>query len=185
MSRPPARPTDAETDPERADRQAPEVAVGPAPARHRAVGSLSDLPVAGLTRRRIALLLGALLAAWVVVLFARQVGEASEATTQADAMRASNVDARRRRSRPRSASSSRSSSPAYIAQQAREYRLGLPREIPFILADDAPPLAADAPGSAAVRLGAVVDRRSPLESWLDLLFGSPDQPEGDTATAPG
>ena len=45
----------------------------------------------GLTRRRVALLLGALLAAWVIVLFARQVGEASEATTQADAMRASNV----------------------------------------------------------------------------------------------
>ena len=42
---------------------------------------------------------------------------------------------------------------AYIQQQAREYRLGRPREIPFILADDAPPLAADAPGSAAVRLG--------------------------------
>ena len=184
MSRPPARPTDAETDPERADRQAPEVAVGAAPGAASGVGSLSDLPVAGLTRRRIALLLGALIAAWVVVLFARQVGEASEATTQADAMRASNVTLQ-----IQVAAAQRElqqiQQPAYIAQQAREYRLGMPREIPFIIADDAPPLAADAPGSAAVRLGAVVDRRSPLESWLDLLFGSPDQPEGDTATAPG
>ena len=43
-----------------------------------------------------------------------------------------------------------------------------------MLADDAPPLAPDAPGSASVRLGAVVDRPSPLESWLDLLFGAAD-----------
>ena len=38
--------------------------------------SLADLPVAGLTRRRIALLLGAMVAAWVIVLFAHQVGQA-------------------------------------------------------------------------------------------------------------
>jgi hypothetical protein len=65
---------------------------------------------------------------------------------------------------------------AYIVQQARQYRLGTAREIPFILADDAPPLAPDAPGSAAVRLGAVTERTSPLESWLDLLFGSGEDP---------
>ena len=52
--------------------------------------SLADLPVAGLTRRRIALLLGALVAAWVIVLFARQVSEASEASTRADEMRSQN-----------------------------------------------------------------------------------------------
>ena len=74
---------------------------------------------------------------------------------------------------------------AYIQQQAREYRLGRPREIPFILADDAPPLPPDAPGSAAVRLGEVVDRRTPIESWLDLLFGSPDDAEGALPRAAG
>ena len=69
------------------------------PAAAAAVGSLSDLPVAGLTRRRIALLIGSLVAAWVIVLFARQVGEASEATARADGMRAANVslDGRGRR----------------------------------------------------------------------------------------
>jgi cell division protein FtsB len=184
MSRPPARPTDAESEPDRADRQAPEVAVGPAPGTSGTTGSLSDLPVAGLTRRRIALLLGALVAAWVVVLFARQVGEASAATTQADDMRASNVTLQ-----AEVAAAQRElaqiQQPAYIAQQAREYRLGDPREIPFIIADDAPPLGADAPGSAAVRLGAVVERRSPIDSWLDLLFGSPDQPQGDAAIPTG
>ena len=44
------------------------------------------------------------------------------------------------------------------------------REIAFSLEADAPALPPDSPGSAALRVGAptVV---SPLESWLDLLFG--------------
>jgi len=50
--------------------------------------------------------------------------------------------------------------------------LGGPDEIPFMLAADAPPLAADAPGSASVRVGADLERRSPLETWLALLFGA-------------
>ena len=58
-----------------------------------------------------------------------------------------------------------------------------------MLADDAPPLAADAPGTAAVRLGAVVDRPSPLESWLRLLFGPGGgpggEPGGEPARVPG
>ena len=84
MSRPPARPTAAESEPDRAERPEPEAGSTPTPAAAAAIGSLSDLPVAGLTRRRIALLIGALVAAWVIVLFARQVGEASEATARAE-----------------------------------------------------------------------------------------------------
>ena len=155
-------------------------AATPAPAATASLGSLSDLPVAGLTRRRIALLIGSLVAAWVIVLFARQVGEASDATARAVDMRAANVvlsvevaaleDELTLIQRQ-----------AYIEQQARGYRLGKPREIPFSLADDSPALAADAPGTAAARLGAVVDRASPLEAWLQMLFG----PGGDSAVAPG
>jgi hypothetical protein len=59
----------------------------------------------------------------------------------------------------------------YIDQQARAYRLGTAREIPFVLAADAPALGGDAPGSAANRLGAPVDTRSPLDHWLAVLFG--------------
>ncbi len=51
-----------------------------------------------------------------------------------------------------------------------------PRERPFILADDAPALASDAPGTAATRLGANLDDETPLESWLDLLFGESVDP---------
>ena len=59
----------------------------------------------------------------------------------------------------------------YIAQAAREYRLGKAREVPFALADDAPSLADDAPGSALVRLGTRAAEPTPLESWARLLFG--------------
>jgi cell division protein FtsB len=136
------------------------------------MGSLADLPVAGLTRRRIAILLGALVAAWVIVLFARQVSEASEATARADAMRASNaqleIDVA-------ALENERSliSKPEYIGQAARSYRLGDPDEIPFTIADGAPSLPPDAPGSATVRLGAKPDETTPLESWARLLFGDP------------
>ncbi|HET7829431.1 MAG TPA: septum formation initiator family protein [Candidatus Limnocylindrales bacterium] len=139
------------------------------------LATLADLPVAGLTRRRIALLIAALVAAWVIVLFARQVGEASEASTRADAMRAQNevLAANVAALEQELALIQRQ---AYIEQQAREYRLGAPREQPFILADDAPPLASDAPGTAATRLGAEASAATPLESWLDLLFGTSADP---------
>ena len=164
----------------------------PTPAAAAALGSLSDLPVAGLTRRRIALVIGALVAAWVIVLFARQVGEASEASTRAEVMRASNE-----RLEGDVAALEREleliQRQAYIEQQAREYRLGEAREIPFVLDAAAPPIAVDAPGTASVRLGA--DRRmiTPLEAWVDLLFGPGGDPArpagatdaGDTAGAAG
>ena len=182
MSRPRTRPTAADSDPDRTERPEPEVAA-PTPAA-AAAANLSDLSVAGLTRRRVALLLGALIAAWVIVLFARQVGEASEASSRADGMRAANAVLAREVAAAERELQQIQQLP-YIEQQAREFRMGHPREIPFILADDAPPLAADAPGSAAVRLGAVIKRASPLDSWLDLLFGSPDDPQGLALGASG
>jgi cell division protein FtsB len=174
MPRRATRRTAAEPPEPAAEAAAPEAAGAlSTPAATTTLGSLSDLPVAGLTRRRIALLLAALVAAWVIVLFARQVGEASEAMSRADAMRTSNaaLEVEVSALEDELALIRRQE---YITQQAREYRLGTTREIPFILADDAPPLAPDAPGSAAVRLGAVTERPSPLESWLELLFGPAD-----------
>ena len=60
---------------------------------------------------------------------------------------------------------------SFIRLAGRAFGLGGPREIPFALAAGAPPLAADAPGSAAVRLGAIERPRSPLDAWLEVLFG--------------
>lgn len=180
MPRSDSRPA-ADPVPDAPEQRVPEPrTVAPTPAAAASLGSLSDLPVAGLTRRRIALLIGSLVAAWVIVLFARQVGEASEATTRAEDMRTANV-ALESEVAALEGELALIQRQAYIEQQARGYRLGKPREIPFVLADDAPPLAPDAPGAAAVRLGAVVDHANPLESWLELLFG----PGGDPADVAG
>jgi hypothetical protein len=150
----------------------------PTPVAAGAMGSLADLPVAGLTRRRIALLIGALVAAWVIVLFARQVGEASEATARADAMRVTNVQLESDVA-ALEAELVLIQKQVYIAQAAREYRLGKATEVPFALADDAPALADDAPGSALVRLGTRAAEPTPLESWALLLFGDAGARAGD------
>ena len=133
---------------------------------------LAALPIVGLTRRRIAGIVAGLLAAWIVIVFARQVSEASAATALADEIAADNVAAA-----ARVAALEREldliAGRRYVAQQARGYGLGSPREIPFSLAADTPPLPEDAPGSAALRVGADISDVSPLERWLTVLFGPP------------
>ncbi len=171
--------TDANGNPE------PVVGAGmPSPASIAALGSLADLPVAGLTRRRIAILLGAIVAAWVILLFARQVGEAGEATARAAAMRTDNalLEAEATALEAELALIQRQ---AYIEQAARSYRLGTAKEIPFVLAEGAPALPPDAPGSASVRLGTEVVVVTPLESWARLLFGAGDAPPDDAPETPG
>jgi hypothetical protein len=179
MRRPFRRPDPASFETATSEAFEPEPGVvAPTPAAAGAMGSLADLPVAGLTRRRIALLIGALVAAWVIVLFARQVGEASEATARADAMRVANVQLGSDVSALES-ELELIQKHVYVSQAAREFRLGKAREIPFALADDAPPLADDAPGSALVRLGAGAAEATPLESWARLLFGGAEPGPGD------
>jgi cell division protein FtsB len=148
----------------------PASAPAPTPAAAAALGSLADLPVAGLTRRRIAMLLAALVAAWIILLFARQVGEAGEATTRAGAMRTENarLEAEAAALESELALITRQD---YIEQVARGYRLGTAKEIPFQLDETAPALPADAPGSASVRLGTEIVKPTPVESWARLLFG--------------
>lgn len=130
---------------------------------------LSALPIAGITRRRTAILLGVLLAAWIVIVFARQVSEASAATGRAEAMVASNAE-RRAQIAGLERELEQIQQQPFVLQQARGYGLGGSHEVPFSLAAGAPPLAANAPGSAAVRLGAPPSV-SPAERWLTLLFG--------------
>jgi cell division protein FtsB len=129
------------------------------------------LPIAGISRRRVAFVAGALVAVWVVVVFARQVGEASAATGRAEAAAVANGQLTEQVAALQRELDLVQTTP-YIAQQARAYGLGSRGEIPFRLAPDAPPLPSDAPGSAALRVGTPAAPRSPLESWLTLLFGS-------------
>lgn len=133
---------------------------------------LSALPIAGITQRRVAIVLGALIAAWIVLLFARQVGDASAASSRAEAMIAENA-VRHAEIAGLERELDRIQQPRFILQQARAHGLGGHKEIAFTLDPDAPPLPDNAPGSAALRVGAP-PAVSPLESWLSLLFGSDD-----------
>lgn len=134
---------------------------------------LAALPIVGLTRRRMAILASALLAAWIVVAFARQVGEASDATARAQDIASANAALR-----IEVAALEREleliARQRYVEQQARAYGLGGVREIPFALENDAPALPSDAPGSAALRVGSASDGVAPVERWLTVLFGPSD-----------
>lgn len=136
---------------------------------------LETMPVPGITPRRVAFVMAAIVSAWIVIVFARQVGEAATATGRADeavarnaALTADVAGLQRELATVQQQT--------YILQQARGHRLGMTGEIPFTLSADAPTLAADAPGSATQALGSDQDRSSPLETWLRLLFGP--GPEG-------
>jgi hypothetical protein len=61
---------------------------------------------------------------------------------------------------------------AFLDLVARGYSLGSSVERPFILAADAPELPVDAPGSAKRRLGIASPQRSPIDVWMEILFGS-------------
>ena len=137
---------------------------------NRPTVDLATLPIVGLTRRRMAMIAAAMLAAWIVIAFARQVAEASDAASRSqdiasgNAMLSLEVAAMERELE----SIGRQ---WFVEQEARAHGVGGVDEIAFTLAPDSPPLAADAPGSASVRLGAEVEDVSPLERWLTVLFG--------------
>ncbi|HET8784556.1 MAG TPA: hypothetical protein VFM38_02910 [Candidatus Limnocylindrales bacterium] len=139
----------------------------------RVAPDLAALPIVGITRRRMAAFVGVLLAVWIVVLFARQVGEAQAATSRAEQLAADN-----RASQLKVAALEREldliGRQRYVVQQARAYGLGTTREIAFTLDPAAPSLPPDAPGSAALRVGAPRNDVTPLERWLTVLFGPTD-----------
>jgi hypothetical protein len=133
---------------------------------------LTALPIAGITQRRMAILLGVVIAVWIVVLFARQVGDAAAASSRAEAMIADNA-VRHAEIAGLERELNRIQQRRFILLQARAHGLGGHNEIAFTLDPGAPPLDADAPGSAALRAGAPTSV-SPLDSWLSILFGSGD-----------
>jgi hypothetical protein len=60
---------------------------------------------------------------------------------------------------------------AFLYLVARGYSLGSSVERPFTLAADAPELPVDAPGSAERRLSVATPQRSPIDVWMEILFG--------------
>ena len=126
-----------------------------------------------LSRRRVVTAAGALAAALLTLSFVRQVGEASAATQRADDLRAANAVLRNEVAGLEQ-DLGRVQDPRFIKLAGRAFGLGGPGEIPFALAADAPALPADAPGSASVRLGADPISTSPLDAWLEVVFGPSD-----------
>jgi hypothetical protein len=164
------------TPPEDASDEMEDAALPDTPTGFQPFGpggpDLAALPIAGITQRRMAIILGALVAAWIILLFARQVGDASAASARAEAMIADNA-VRHAEIAALERELGRIQQRRFILQQARSHGLGGHNEIAFTLDPDAPPLPVDAPGSAALRVGAPPSV-SPLESWLNILFGSGD-----------
>jgi cell division protein FtsB len=132
--------------------------------------SLAGLGIAGISRRRVGIAVTALVAIWIVISFAGQVSQAARAADRAAQEQATNealvAHVTALRDELDLVQTQR-----WILQQARAYGLGSTAERPFEIAADAPTIAPDAPGSAARRIGTVVAQRSPLDSWLDALFG--------------
>ena len=160
-----AEPSDPADRPER-----PTPATRPDPPQRAAGPDLGGLPIAGITRRRVAWVLAAIVSVWIVTVIARQVGDAGAAADRADRLRFENAalvsqvgDLQKELGLVQRQE--------FVEQQARANGLGGKGERRFALGSDATPLAADAPGSAGVRLGAEPARSAPIDVWLDLLFG--------------
>lgn len=124
-----------------------------------------------LSRRRVVTAAGVLLAGVLILSFARQVSEATAASDRAAELRAANADLRDQVARLQQDLGGVQDL-RFIQLEGRAFGLGGQGEIPFALAAGAPALAADAPGSASVRLGAIPHPQRPLDAWLEVLFGS-------------
>jgi cell division protein FtsB len=134
---------------------------------------LSSLSIAGVTRRRVGWVAAGLVSVWIVVIFARQAGDAATAANRADQIARENA-ALAAEVAALEGQLKVVQRPEYIAQQARNYDLGGSREVPFTLDPSVPAPGPDAPGSASSRVGVRDERVSPLESWLSILFGPTD-----------
>jgi cell division protein FtsB len=167
-SAPPAPPVD-DASPDQVGEASPDPTAAD-PATAAALRALDSLPVAGFTRRRVAIAVAAVVTAWVVIVFARQISEGAEAATRAEQAAAENVQLQGEVTALQH-ELALVERPEFVEQQARAYGLGTDKEVPFGLGPDAPALTEDAPGSAAQALGSDQDHRTPLETWLSLLFG--------------
>jgi len=131
----------------------------------------ASLPMPSLSRRRVVTAAGVLIAGLLTLSFVRQVGEATAASDRAAELRVANAALRDEVARLQ-LDVGHVQDLHFIQLQGRAFGLGGRGEIPFALAAGAPSLAADAPGSAAVRLGAPIRPTSPFDAWLEVLFGS-------------
>ena len=118
----------------------------------------------GLTRRRVAFVLGGVLVLWIVLIFGRAVATAADAAHQVQLLQEANA-----RSAAQLAAGERElrliQTPAYLDLQARAEGQGTPDEHVFVLQSPAPQPAPITPlGSPTQPLAP-----TPLDAWLQLL----------------
>ncbi len=153
----------------RLDAGDPAVPIGPSPLA-RQMPDVAAMPMATISPRRLLQAVALVALVWGVLSFGRQVASASAATNHADELRAATA-ALQAEVTAMQGELALVQDPRYVDQEARAFRLGAANEIAFALQPGASALPIDAPGSAAVRLGAPAPDGGPLNSWLNLLFG--------------
>ncbi|HWH24905.1 MAG TPA: hypothetical protein VNW68_08450, partial [Candidatus Limnocylindria bacterium] len=103
---------------------------------------------------------------WTVIAFTNNLGAINEATARADIVRAEAAGLEQRLARGQRELELVQTDP-FLRMQARGYGMGLPGEQVFVLPNDTPP-ALTAPLTGSLPASGA---GSPLEAWLDLLFG--------------
>ena len=139
----------------------------PDPGAVRATAAEAALPGLGVSRRHLAVVAGAVIAVWILFVFARAVSDAASITSQEAHLRAQNA-ALQGQIAARQNELTTIQSPAFVALEGRAYGYGAADEQVFALRPGAPlpphiaPLGTDATANA---------RQTPFDAWLELLFG--------------
>lgn len=121
-----------------------------------------------LERRGVSILVGMLVAGWLVFIFAGALNHAEEVDEIAAQLRQDNAELQRRVEAGRGEMEWVRKNP-FLDLQARAYGFGSAGERSFALPDDAPsPPPLELLGAGTERAAT----RTPLDEWLDLLFGA-------------
>jgi hypothetical protein len=119
-----------------------------------------------LRRAPVGVVIGVLIAAWIVLSFGQTLATLNDTDERLGAIRAETA-ALEARIRQGQAEMQLAQTPAFQRMLARSYGMAPPGERPFALEAAAPPPSAVVPlgGAAAGGTG------SPLDAWLQILFG--------------
>ncbi|HVM30562.1 MAG TPA: hypothetical protein VM305_07320 [Candidatus Limnocylindrales bacterium] len=121
---------------------------------------------ARLRRTPLLVLVGLLIAVWVVLSFGRTLGALNESSERLEQVRAETVALQTRIAQGQ-AEMELAQTPAFQRMLARSFGMGMPGEQAFALEPDAGPPPAVVPLGG--RAGAADD--TPLEAWLQILLG--------------
>ncbi|MGI8704059.1 MAG: hypothetical protein ACR2JZ_06065 [Candidatus Limnocylindrales bacterium] len=130
-------------------------------------GPPDSLSIAGLGRRHLAFLAGALVVVWILLVFSRAVSQSAAITDEATALRVANAQLEERLAAGRE-ELALIRAESFIRMDSRAYAMGEPGERVFSLSAGAPPPPQIVPLGAAQ---STPPAASPLDGWLDLLFG--------------